>query len=170
LDQTQLFYSSRVVYPNQIDTSVVEIILSGDSVFSGAENVFSVRVQDVFGNHLCLMPDLCSLPPIPKITLVSPNSNVVRCQTMFKQEESLFECRYTATVAAVYTVSVLMSNRRIKFNTDNIITVLPAQPSAQNVLFSLKSEYNSGPFSFLLQARDAYSNNISTGGESIQVQ
>jgi hypothetical protein len=169
LDGFRTFELTRKIAPTVVDASSVQILSASTSVVAGAEGQFSVRVQDLFGNRMCASAEACTEPPLPTVVLKHQTGSTVAGLALFDKSQSSFFCTYTATVAGTYTISLAIANRTVAFQPTPYVDVVPNKADAKSFQFSLNSFYVVGSVSFSMKARDIFSNNISVGGESIQV-
>lgn len=139
------------------------------SVVAGTEGQLRIRVQDIFGNRMCTSFEACQEPSAPTFIVEHQSGRTVPGSTSFEQMQSSFLCTYTATVAGVYTVSLTIANRAVVFRPTPYIDVVPHKADAASFLFDLNPVYVVGIVTFSMKARDVYCNNISVGGESVQV-
>jgi hypothetical protein len=170
LDGVLSFERTRYISPSIIDTSSVQIISASTSVVAGTEGQFSIRVQDVFGNRMCTSFEPCTEPPSPVFLLEHKTSSTVPGLATFDKVQSSFVCTYTATVAGTYTISLTMSDRAVVFRPTPYVDIVPHKANAPSFLFLLDPFYVVGTFSLSMKARDMFLNNISVGGESVQVR
>ncbi len=135
---------------------------------AGAEGQFSVRVQDIFGNRMCIS-EACNEPPTPTFIIEHQSGRTIPGLAFFDKMQSSFLCTYVATVAGTYTISLSIANRAVVFRPTPYVDIVPNKADAASFLFNLNQFYVVGTVSFSMKARDVFLNNISVGGESVQV-
>ncbi len=169
LDRYRTFERARNLAPSIVDVSSVQIMSASTSVIAGAEGRFRIRVQDIFGNRMCTSVEACQEPSAPTFLVEHHTGKTVSGVTFFDKIQSSFLCTYTATVAGSYTISLTIANRSVVFRPTPYIDVVPDKADAASFLFDLNPVYVVGTVAFSMKARDFFFNNISVGGESVQV-
>lgn len=160
---------TRSISPATIDPSTVEITTASTSIVSGGEGRFDIRVQDVFGNKLCPILTDCQDPAPPSVFLTHQTGMKISAHPTFDKVQSVFRYLFVATVSGQYLISVAVRDKSVSFKPPPYVLVLPADADAGSFLIHWEPVYPAGPVSVFMQARDKYSNNISRGGDSIQV-
>ena len=158
-----------MVQPSNIDPTTVQITTASTSVIAGNEGQLNIRVQDVFGNYMCTSNELCSVPAAPTLVLLQATGDRGFGVPSFNGGQSVFQYTFIVTVAGEYEISVSVNEQPVVFKPKPYLQVLPGEADAGAFLVNLQSIYMAGTISFLLHARDQYLNNITIGGESIQV-
>jgi len=123
----------------------------------------------MFGNKQC-QDQQCTEPVAPTLVLENSIGTQVHGMAIFVKYQSLFQYTYIVTMAGQYRISVIVQGKAVKFKPQPYVQVLPADTDAGSFLVNWWQKYAAGPISLFLQARDRFLNNISTGGDSIQVK
>jgi hypothetical protein len=169
LDGLRIFGRARDLAPSIVDVSSVQVMSASTSVVAGAEGQFIIRVQDVFGNRMCTSIEACKQPPEPTFIMEHQTGSTVSGSSFFNIIQSSFLCTYTATVAGTYTISLSIANRTVQFRPTPYVEIVPQKADADSFLFYLNPVYVVGTFTFSMKARDMFLNNVSVGGEFVQV-
>lgn len=169
IDGYPSFERAQSIIPASIDRSTVEIITASTFIVAGGQGRFDIRVQDMFGNRMCSVRLQCIDPIPPSVFLTNTNGLEISAVPNFNKAQSIFSYSFIATIAGKYGISVEIQDGFVVFNPAPYVLTVPAVSDAGSFLVSMESIYTAGPIILYLQARDKFLNNISTGGDSIQV-